>query len=259
LFGFFYSLLGKYEEIAKTGMLVGISLVIIGAVLLYIELGNKKRFYRVVVNPSSWVARGAWFITIFSVFAVIYLYSVYRDYSNIDSIAVKTTGLIAAVFAIFVMSYSGFLLAAAKRIPLWNVSGLPMLFFFSSLCTGNAVILVISASLDTPMTGAPRLMVFTQVIIIFLQMIALGTFLGTASYGGTTVSESVHLLIRDPLFVTLAIVLGLLIPLGLLAYQALMNSASILIVPAGILLLVGGHYLRHGILRAGIRLPVSIP
>lgn len=88
-------------------------------------------------------------------------------------------------------------------------------------------------------------------------MIALGTFLGAAVYGGTIVSESVHLLIRNTLFVLLVIVIGLLIPLGLLSYLILTNNAFRLAFPASIFLLIGGFYLRHGILRAGIRLPVS--
>jgi len=145
LFGFIYNLLEKYQSIAKTGMIVGISLVIIGAVLLFIELGNKKRFYRVAFNTTSWIARGSWFLTIFIVFGLIYLSSGYVDYLDIDSTAVKTIGVIAAVFAVFIMSYTGFLLGAAKRIPLWNTSGLPVLFFFSSLYTGKAVILLIAS------------------------------------------------------------------------------------------------------------------
>ena len=257
LFGFIYNLFEQYQLIAKIGMVVGISLVIIGAVLLFIELGRKKRFYMVPFNASSWIARGSWFITIFIVFGLIYLSSGYLGYLDIESMVVKGIGVIAALSAVFVMSYTGFLFGAAKRIPLWNASGLPMLFFFSSLYTGKAIMLLIAAFLETSITEGLRPLVVSGIILIFFQMIALGTFLGTAAYGGTTISESVRLLLKNPLFVNLVIVFGLLIPLGLLGYQAAVNDAFILSIPACIFLLIGGLYLRYGILRAGLRVPVT--
>ena len=257
LFGFVYNLFEQYQLIGKIGMVVGISLVIIGVVLLFLELGRKKRFYMVAFNASSWIARGSWFITIFIVFGLIYLSSGYLGYLDIESIVVKGIGVIAALSAVFVMSYTGFLFGAAKRIPLWNASGLPMLFFFSSLYTGKAIILLIAAFVETTTTEALRSLVIAGLILILLQMIALGTFLGTAAYGGTTVSESVRFLLKNPLFVNLVIVFGLLIPLGLLGYLVVMNKGFMLSVPACILLLIGGLYLRHGILRAGLRLQVT--
>ena len=257
LFCSIYHLLGIYQRIAKTGMITGICLVMIGAVLLFIELGKKKRFYRVAFNSSSWIARGSWLLAIYIVFGLVYLSSAHVGYLDIEAAPAKTIGVIAALFAIFVMSYTGFLFGAIKRVPLWNSSGLSLLFFFSSLYTGKAIILLITAFLETSSNDALRVMAIIEFILIFLQMIALGTFLGTAFYGGTIVSESVHLLIRNTLFVFLVIVIGLLIPLGLLSYLILTNNALILAFPASIFLLIGGFYLRHGILRAGLRLPVS--
>jgi formate-dependent nitrite reductase membrane component NrfD len=257
LFGFIYNLFKQYHSIAKAGMVIGVFLVIIGALLLFIELGKKKRFYMVPMNASSWISRGSWFLTIFIAFGLIYLFSAYLGYFDADSMVVKGIGFIAALSAIFVMSYTGFLFGAAKRIPLWNASGLPMLFFFSSLYTGKAINLLIAAFLETTTMEVLRPLVITGLVLILLQMITLGTFLGTAFYGGTTISESVRLLLKDPLFVNLVIVFGLLIPLGLLGYLVAMNKGYMLSVPAGILLLIGGVYLRHGILRAGLRVPVT--
>jgi formate-dependent nitrite reductase membrane component NrfD len=257
LFGFIYDLFEQYRLIAKIGMVIGISLVIIGVVLLFIELGRKKRFYMVAFNASSWISRGSWFITIFIVFGLTYLSAGYLGYLDIESMFVKGIGVVAALSAVFVMSYTGFLFGAAKRIPLWNASGLPMLFFFSSLYTGKAIMLLIAAFLETSITEGLRPLVVSGIILIFFQMIALGTFLGTAAYGGTTLFESVRLLLKNPLFVNLVIVFGLLIPLGLLGYLVVVNKGFVLLVPACIFLLIGGLYLRHGILRAGLRVPVT--
>ncbi|MFC1862484.1 NrfD/PsrC family molybdoenzyme membrane anchor subunit [Thermodesulfobacteriota bacterium] len=257
LFGFIYHLLGRYLEIAKTGMTTGLCLVMIGAVLLFFELGKKKRFYRVTLNKSSWITRGSWFLTIYLVCGLVYLSSAYTGYLDIFPIPVKVIGVIAALVAVFVMSYTGFLFGAVKRVPLWNTSGLSMLFFLSSLYTGQAVILFITYLLETSLADGLLVMIIIELILIFLQMIALGTFLGTAAYGGTISSESVHLLIKNPLFVILVVVVGLLIPVGLLGYLVVMNHTFILSLPVSIFLLIGGFYLRHGILRAGIRLPVS--
>jgi polysulfide reductase chain C len=258
LFGFIYHFIEGYEKIAEAGMTAGIYLVIIGTVFLFIELGKKRRFYRVTYNWSSWIARGSWCLGIYIVFGLAYLSSVYVGYLKIDSIPAKTVGVVAALFAVFVMSYTGFVLGAVKRVPLWNTSGLSMLFFFSSLYTGKAVILIIASVIETAVAGGLRAMIIIEFILIFLQMIALGTFLGTAAYSGKIASESVYLLVKNPLFILFVIIIGLLVPLGLLGYLVVMNHSFILSLPAGIFLLIGGFYLRHGILKAGIRIPVSV-
>jgi formate-dependent nitrite reductase membrane component NrfD len=258
LFGSIYHVLEKYPEIAKKGMITGVCLVMIGAVLLFVELGKKTRFYRVALNRSSWIARGSWFLTLYIIFGLAYLFLNYIAYCDITSTLVRTIGVIAALFAVLVMSYTGFVFGAVKRVPFWNTSGLSMLFFFSSLYTGQAIITFIAGILETPLTDGIRAMATIECILVFLQVIALGTFLGTAAYGSRITSESVRLLIKNPLFVFLVIIAGLLVPLGLLVYLAVMNHAYILSLPASILLLIGGFYLRYGILRAGIRLPVSV-
>ena len=258
LFGSIYHFLEKYPEIAKKGMITGICLVMVGAVLLFVELGKKTRFYRVALNKSSWIARGSWFLTLYMIFGLAYLFLNYIADCDFGSTLVNTIGVMAALFAVLVMSYTGFLFGAVKRVPFWNTSGLSMLFFFSSLYTGQAIIIFIAGILETSLTDGIRAMVTIECILVFLQVIALGTFLGTAAYGSRIASESVHLLIKDPLFIFLVIIAGLLVPLGLLAYLAVMNHAYFLSLPASILLLIGGFYLRYGILRAGIRLPVSV-
>jgi formate-dependent nitrite reductase membrane component NrfD len=257
LFGSIYHLLGRYAEIALTAMITGMCLVMVGAVLLFAELGKKKRFYRVALNRSSWITRGSWFLSLYIIFGLAYLFIDYVAHWDIGSTPVKTIGVIAALFAVLVMSYTGFLFGAVKRVPFWNASGLSILFFFSSLYTGQAIIIIIAAFLETSLTNGIRAMVTIECILIFLQVIALGTFLGTAAYGSTIASESVHLLIKNPLFVFLVVITGLLVPLGLLVYLVVMNHAFILSLPASILLLIGGFYLRYGILKVGIRLPVS--
>ena len=257
LFGSIYHFLERYQEISITAMITGMCLVIIGAVLLFVELGKKKRFYRVALNRSSWITRGSWFLTIYIIFGLAYLFLNYVANWDIGSTLVKAIGVIAALSALLIMSYTGFLIGAVKRVPLWNTSGLSMLFFFSSLYTGQAIIIFIAAFLETSLTEGLRTMVTIEFIIVFLQMIALGTFLGTAAYGSTIASESAHLLIKNPLFVFLVIIAGLLVPLGLLVYMLVMDHAFILSLPASILILIGGFYIRYGILRAGIRLPVS--
>lgn len=257
LFGFIYGFVKTYQEMAKAGIVVGVSLTIIGAGILFVELRNKKRLYRVFLNPSSWITRGSWFLTIFIVLGLMHLSSFYADYLSIDSIAAKTIGAVAALFAVSVMSYPGFLFAASRRIPLWSIPGLPLLLLSSNLCAGNAIILIVSASLERSPAGAQRQLVLIQLILIFSYCIALVAFLGRAAQVGGTVSESIRFLTRSLRFMSIVILIGLLIPLGLLFYEAVVNSAFLLSIPAGISLLIGGLWLKYGILSAGMRLPVS--
>ena len=258
LFGSIYQILQIYEAIAKAGMIAGMCLVMIGAFLLFLELGKKKRFYKVAMNRSSWITRGSWFLTIYIVFGLVYLFLNYVALWDTGAALVVIIGVIAALSAVLVMSYTGFLFGAAKRVPLWNTSGLSMLFLFSSLYTGKAIIIFIAWILETSLTDGIRAMVTIECILIFLQIIVLCTFLGTAAYGSKVASESAHLLMKNFLFVFLVIIIGLLVPLGLLVYVVVMNHAFILSLPASIFLLTGEFYLRYGILKAGIRLAVSV-
>ena len=58
LVSFVMDIINQYVPLARLGAVVGPILVLIGAVLLFADLRNRMRFYRLINNPSSWMARG---------------------------------------------------------------------------------------------------------------------------------------------------------------------------------------------------------
>lgn len=130
---FIMDLLNKFQHIARIGAITGPILVLMGTLILFVDLGNKSGLYRLLSNPSSWVARGTYFITVFVIFGFIYsLLSLgVFGWIPLDKTALlgKVVGGIAAIFSIMTMLYTGMLFSTMKRIPLWNTPVLPLLFF----------------------------------------------------------------------------------------------------------------------------------
>ena len=58
LISFIMDIINHYVPLARVGTVVGPVLVLISAVLLFIDLRNRIRFYRLINNPSSWMTRG---------------------------------------------------------------------------------------------------------------------------------------------------------------------------------------------------------
>ena len=97
-----------------------------------------------------------------------------------------------------------------------------------------------------------------DIILIFFLFILLGAYIEIVRQSGTTALESIRLL-KTPLFIVGAILLGLLVPFGLLMYSIIVIDTPVLRALAGIssvLILVGGLFLRYSVLRAGVRISV---
>ncbi len=168
-------------------------------------------------------------------------------------------GIVAALFAVLVTMYSGLLLGVVKGIPFWNTPILPLLFLLSGLYTGIAVILVVALFYNTTLgvAGFYQLGV-AGIVLILMHLLALGSYLEVARRSDISSVESVHLL-KTPLFIGGVIIVGLVVPLGLLSFSLVVSNILVLSVLAGvsgILLLIGGLFQRYSIIRAGVFLPV---
>ncbi len=169
-------------------------------------------------------------------------------------------GMVAALASIVMLTYTGFLLAVIKRIPLWNTLTLPLLFLLSGLCTGIACLLLMAPFLQTSVGQETtlRTLVIAEVILILMQLVVLGAYLEIAKYGVISTIESVRSL-KTLFFIVGVIIIGLIIPLCLLSGTAVASDLSALFIlawVAGMLLLIGGILLRYSIIRAGVYLPL---
>jgi formate-dependent nitrite reductase membrane component NrfD len=208
---------------------------------------------------ASWMVKGAWILVVFIILGLAYALPSFEAFGwlpwNKTSDLGRGIGIAAALLSILVVIYPGFLLGVVKGIPSWHASILPPLFFFSALDTGIALLVLIA--LFFPITfgadGFHQLGV-ADIGFILMQLIALGAFLEIVRHLGVTATATIRLL-KTPLFIGGVIILGLLLPLGLLLYSVLVTDALVLRIVAGItsaLLLAGGLFLRYSILSAGV-------
>lgn len=265
LTSFILDLLDKYEPVARIGAILGPILVLLGASFLMAELGSKTRLYRLFFNfnLSSWMSRGTWILTIFIIFGLAYSLPAFKAFDWLPwskgAALGMGIGIVAALFSVLVTVYTGFLLGVVKGIPFWNTPILPPLFFLSGLYTGIAIILVIALFYKTTLgvAGFHQLGV-AGIVLILMYLLALGSYLEVARHSDVSSVESVRLL-KTPLFIGGASIVGLLVPLCLLSYSLVMSDMLILSILAGVsgvLLLTGGAFQRHCIIRAGVFLPL---
>jgi len=257
LVSYLLSFFKDYLPIAKIGCLVGPVLVCIGSVIIFYDLANKVRSYRMIFQLSSWMARGTWSIIIFVIFGFAFALPQYWISWTEIPVPLMAVGLIAAIAGFIVILYSGFLFGAVKRVPLWNTSALPLLFLFSSLYTGMAVLLLLEVSCQVSSSGVVHNLVIAGFILTIMQVLALAVFLGMALYRNAAAIESVCLLLRNPLFEILVTVIGVILPLVLFGYQAFTITSAVLSIIACAGVIIGGAYLRYSILKAGVHLPIS--
>ena len=255
-------LMGKYESVAEIGTLLGPVLVLVGTFFLLAELGRRTRFYRLFISlssPSSWISRGTWILTIFIILGLAYslpsFWLLEWKFSGIG----QGIGIAAGLFSVLVVIYPGLFFGVVKGVPLWNTPILPFLFLFSSLCTGIAALFLTALFSEATLGIADfHQLGAAGIALIFMLLLALGIYLDITRHQGLAAMESLRLL-KTPLFIGGAITIGLLVPLGLLIYGVFVGDTLILSTLTGagsMCLLAGGLFLRYGIIRAGVHLPL---
>lgn len=265
LASFTLDILNKYEPVARIGAVLGPVLLLACSAFFMSDLGSKSRVYKLISNPSSWMSRGAAILTGSILFGLGYSLPSFGLFAWLPwdkSTALgEAIGIVAALFSLLAVLYTGFLLGVAKPIPFWNTPVLPLLFLFSGLDTGLAILELVAVSLPATlgqgMAAALHQLGIAEIILITLQLLVLAGYLEIARHRGTSAAESVRLL-KTPLFTVGVMAIGLVVPLCLLLFSALTGGLFTLYVSAiiaGILLLVGGILLRYTILRAGVYLP----
>jgi len=267
LFSFILNMAGRYESVARIGAFSGPVLVWIGTLFLLCDLGSITRAYRLFASPSalmtSWMGRGAWILAGFIIFGLAYALPSFRLFAWLPWTHTSTLGqgigLIAALLSILVAVYPGFLLGVLNSIPFWNTPALPLLFFLSGLDTGIALLIVIALFFPASFgANGFHLLATGDMVLIFLLLITLGGYLEIVRQTGNTAAASIRLL-KTPLFIGGVIMVGLLLPLGLLLYSLFITNLLPLRVLSGIIsifVLVGGLCLRYSIIRGGVRLAV---
>jgi formate-dependent nitrite reductase membrane component NrfD len=236
---------------------ISVLFVVLGAVVLMIELGHPLRAWRALCKPfSSWISRGVLCVTLFVLFGVLYSAPGFDVLSWLapesDSVR-RTIGIIAAVSALMVMLYPGFVLAASPSIPFWNSSFLPLIFAFHSLMVASGFLFLIAPwGLDS--AKLPGISFF-GVILIVVNLVLGAMYLANAKSSGLAGKESVHRLNAGSLGQTFklgVVLLGMVAPLLIIVWMP-----SVLTL-AGLFILIGGLLFRYCVLKAGVYVPFPL-
>ncbi len=247
----------------EVATLLGVIATALGAIALLVDLGRPERFWRAISNPTtSWISRGALLVSAFLLFGAIHilLWLTGNTGSGLDTAAV----VIAAIAAVGVMAYTGFLLSFSPAIPAWHSTLLPIMFIASSLVTAVGAIFLLAPMLDQGFVGThleawKRLGLLLMATDVVLVLAYVATMLSST----LAARQAVRQLTQGSLasaFVGGALVVGLLLPLALVATAYLADiglpTVKTYLAISGILLVVGGLTLRYSLLRAGVYQPL---
>lgn len=246
--------------IEQAGLTIGLLSIGIGVVFLIADLGVKHRAFFVFRQVRrSWMARGAWIITIFAALSIILIALFIVGKRPADYLALRAGN---AVLGVAVMTYTGVLLKQSRSITSWNTWWLVAVFVVSASSTGVMslilLILLYSSILGGDATHA-ILVSLSQldVGLILVEGIVVGGYL--RSIGSSTAGMAARrMLLNGSLareFWGFFIVCGLTIPVLAEITHVTVGLARVGLAIAMMAGLFGGLVLRGIVLRSGVNEP----
>ena len=225
--------------------------LIIGLLLLVFHLGHPFRFWLTLTTfrPSSVISWGTWVLTLFMIVSTVYAF-LWRINKGGSA---KVLGWLGVPLALFTSIYTGLLLMQLSGSPLWDSALLPWIFLVGGLVSAAAVsVLVLTLTGHEPAEPFFGLKRYICALVI-LELVMVGSEL-VALYTGSAESARVAnmLLIGrfSVWFVGLQIIVGSVLPLGLLILAGAFRS-RILPVLVSVLLLIGVLTVRFVVVFAG--------
>jgi len=165
----------------------------------------------------------------------------------------KAIAVIAAVSALMVMLYPGFVLAASPSIPFWNSPLLPLIFALHSLMVASGF-LFLAAPWGLASSKLPGISSL-GVILIVVNLVLGAMYLSSSKGSGLAAREAVHRLNAGSLGWTFKVGVVLLGMIGPLLIMIWLPSLPAL---AGLFMLIGGLLFRYCVLRAGVYVPFPL-
>lgn len=247
------SILGWSDKVKKAGAYLAPFPVMLGLLFLIFDLHRPLLFYQLLLNYnlSSVMAWGVIALFAFTPVSLIYAFALFKDYKGA---IMKPLAIVNMILGLGVGAYTGLLLSTVATNPVWGSAIIPVLFTISALSTGICGTILVAgiglkanseelgklAALDIVAIGAELLVIFILIASWYTNpqgAAAAGAVLG--SYG--------------MMFWGLVIILGLLLPLGILIYEVKAHGKAPQILPyvSATLALIGGFFLRYVIVYAG--------
>jgi formate-dependent nitrite reductase membrane component NrfD len=245
------------ERTSTVGLWIAFPALLIGTAFLVADLGTPRRAFLAAMKPgTSWISRGTIIISIFMLLSFLHL--VLDRFTTVDrsaggSALLDVISVVATVFAVGTMAYTGILLGASKGVPFWQTGVVPVVFVISALVTGHFAILlgVVLFPGGADVAAGLRTMSLEAVALVVLEVLAIVFFL-QAAFRLPDSRESAERILRRRSFVLGYIVLGLAAPAAIMAIVYGAAEAPVALAAVGAVLgLIGGLILRQAVLACG--------
>ena len=234
-------------------------MVIVSLLCLLADLGRPEAFYMLFVHPTlSFMSIGAFALALFTICLMMVVAESVLVLSPAWEKVALAAKVVGVVLAVVVMTYTGMLLRTVIAVHVWRSAWLPVLFMFSSLSCGCAMLLLsvwFCGSYERSRTWM-RHAALADVCFIVCEVIVTVAFVVTANEASPYRPMSA-LLTGDQagLFWVGFVGCGILAPL-VVDVQALARRRSYgegVVALAAVLVLMGGFCLRLALVGAGVQ------
>jgi polysulfide reductase chain C len=270
------------KELVMWGAISGVAMLAVGSGMLFLHLLNKWAAiyiltpYGLLHKPDSWIAWGSQFIIWLQITALLFALPFMVEKPRLLNWAVvgtvlrwpllraiarmvlpfqKSIGWTAILTAIGTVVYTGLLLQSFPAVTLWHNPAVPILFTISAFSTAMAWLLIIMYLFIYHRVDHSIRLLYERidVVLISAELVILFSFFNFTLSGSEGGYRSAALLWGSKGWLVGFIGFGLLLPLVMELKCVFGNwGGKQVIVPASLLVLMGGYLLRHYFMAAGI-------
>jgi tetrathionate reductase subunit C len=260
----------RFKAAGKIGAVVAPIALIISPLFLVYDLLQPSRFLHLMYmfnyrSPVSW---GSFLLTIYPINCLIYLFYIWKE----NRPRIKFYGYLGIPLAIAVHGYTGFILALAKGIALWNTPLMPIYFLISAMVSGTALLIIIAVLKETflennaainrffPKVEKEVIWELGRLLAVFIAVDLFVAFSDVVMLYYTTPENSIvaKVIMEGPfsnMFLMMEIGLGMVLPFIVLLIPGLNKSYTVLTVMS-VLVLVGIWAMRYVTVVAGQYVPL---
>ncbi len=218
---------------------LGIFFLLATGLFLVKDLDRPDRFLNVLLRPqwNSWLVRGGYAISLYGGMLTLMAICIYFDWG----VAISTLGILTALIAVIVATYTAFLLAQAKGRDFWQSPTLSIHMLVHSFMAGISMFLILESFVSTGNMWIPWLKTMMWIVIgINLFTIASELYTSHPTKDSKTVVNSILRGKYRNRFWLVVILLGNLIPMLILRFD-FQGSLAV----TGVLVLLGVYFINH--------------
>jgi len=254
--------------VAKLATSFVIPISIIGIIFVLSHLGKLANAKRAFMRPgSSWLARGNIAILVFLVISLVQFIfwiwpaTILKEMPGLNSIL----QIINSIVAIYILIYTGMILATLKSFSFWHTWALPLLFIISGLTGGLMFLILLVAVFRIYSSNIIIAMVLWNSVLLLALALALIFFLlRGVSLPDAKNSVRTITVVNQVEFYLGAVTIGLLIPFIIsivLVLSGPAQSARILAfsIVFTILGIIGGYVLKDLVVKSGTNGNLNLP